>query len=131
MTLNLPVALHVAGAIPSAVLGAIQYYTPKGTRQHKIIGYAYVASMTLTSISSFWLKEINEGQYSWIHGLSILTLSAMGRSIYYARIGNIKKHKSMMRNAYISLIVAGLFTFAQGRRMRRWLVGGITPWNDL
>lgn len=131
MPLNLPVALHVAGAIPSVVLGAVQYYTPKGTRQHRIVGYAYVFSMTLTSVSSFWLTDINEGKFSWIHGLSVLTLYAMGRSIYYARNGNILKHKSMMRNAYLSLVIAGVFTFAQGRRMRRWLVLGITPWTDL
>ena len=52
-----------------------------------------------------------------------LTIFLLGVGIYYARVGNIKRHKETMIALYFfALIVAGFFTLMPGRVMHQILI---------
>ncbi len=54
--------------------------------------------------------------YSPIHLLSFFVLIQISRGIYFARVGNIPKHKQCMTFTYLGgLVIAGAFTFYPGR----------------
>ena len=106
---------HLFLALIALVIGAINLFSKKGTHKHKIIGWFWIVFMSYVSISSFWIKELNEGQYSWIHLLSIWTLFSLIISIIAIKFGYIKTHRNFMIGTYIGLFIAGVFTLLPGR----------------
>ena len=120
-----PIPLHAVIAMVAVLLGAIQLCMKKGTRTHKLIGWIWVGSMLIVSISSFFIHEIKLwGEYSPIHLLSILTLFFIGLAVYFARVGNIERHKRAMIALYfLALILTGFFTLMPGRVMHQVLFG--------
>ena len=107
------------------ILGGIQLSMKKGGAIHKLLGRIWVALMLIVAISSFFIHEIKLwGAYSPIHLLSLWTIFILGIGIYYARVGNVKRHKQTMITLYFfSLIVAGFFTLMPGRVMHQILIG--------
>jgi uncharacterized membrane protein len=80
----------------------------KGDKPHKLIGYVWVVAMYLACISSFWIRQINDGGFSWIHGLSIFTTFTLSLGLYSAIKGNIEAHKGHMTGSYFGLLGAFL-----------------------
>lgn len=115
--------LHIFAAIWALVIGAIQLMASKGTKQHKFIGRTWMIAMAITAMSSFWLRGFEPiiGSFSLIHLLSFWVLICVAASIYFARIGNINRHKGFAKGAYFGLIGAGIGTLAPGRMMNEWL----------
>lgn len=120
-----PIPLHAVIAMVAVLLGAVQLCMKKGTRTHKLIGWVWVGSMLIVSISSFLIHELKLwGDYSPIHLLSILTLFFIGRAVYFARVRNIERHKRAMIALYfLALILTGFFTLMPGRVMHQVLFG--------
>ena len=77
------------------------------------------------AITSFFIHEIKMwGDYSPIHLLSLWTIFILGVGVYYAREGNIKRHKQVMIATYFfALILTGFFTLMPGRVMHQILIG--------
>ncbi|WKL58195.1 DUF2306 domain-containing protein [Asticcacaulis sp. ZE23SCel15] len=118
------IQIHIAAAASAFVIGLVQFLGPKGKMPHRILGWIWVGLMLITAISSFFIREINQGSFSLIHLLSGWTAVSSPMIIYAARKGNIKQH----RNAAISLfmgglIIAGALTFMPGRLMWRVFFG--------
>jgi len=65
----------------------------KGTASHKMIGRGFIAVMIATAISSFFIREINNGSLSWIHIFVPITFFASWEAVHYIRKGNVKRHK--------------------------------------
>jgi uncharacterized membrane protein len=100
------IPLHAAGATVALVLGAYQLIRRvKGDRRHRIIGVVWVVAMYWTVIS-FWIKELNDGRFSWIHGLSVFTFITLSIGLWAALTGRRHAHRGFMTGSYLGLIGA-------------------------
>ena len=120
-----PIPSHALMALLAVVIGGVQLMSPKGTGQHKALGYVWVSLMMYVSISSFFISEIQLwGAYSPIHLLSAWTLLTLYTGVYFARVGNIKAHQINMQLLYgLALILTGLFTLLPNRVMGQIFFG--------
>lgn len=107
--------VHLAAALVALMFGIINLIGAKGTPRHRTIGWIWIAAMLGVTLPSFGLRDINPGGFSWIHGLTILTLVSMAGSIWATRTGRIRSHKQIMIALMASLTVAGAFTLMPGR----------------
>ena len=120
-----PIPLHAIMAMIAIILGGIELSMKKGGAIHKLLGRIWVGIMMFVAITSFFIHEIKLwGAYSPIHLLSLWTIFILGVGIYYARVGNIKRHKQVMIATYFfALILTGFFTLMPGRVMHQILIG--------
>jgi uncharacterized membrane protein len=105
--MTLVVALHASGAFLALLLGAVNLARkPKGDRPHRIIGRVWVVSMYWTVLSSFFIRELNPGGFSWIHGLSVFTFVTLTIGLWAAVTGRIEVHRGFMRGSYFGTVGA-------------------------
>ncbi len=122
---SLIIQLHWISAMTALIFGIIMLARAKGTPSHKLIGRSFIILMLVTAISSFWIREINRGQFSLIHIFIPVTLFASWEAIHYIRKGNVKRHKRAVTGMFFgALLIPGLFTFIPGRRMWMLFFGG-------
>ncbi len=116
---SLAVQFHVATVIPAAILGGVVFLRPKGNATHRLIGRIWVVLMVVTSASTFFIHEIRMFHgFSPIHLLSVFTIWGCLQSVYFARRGEIIRHKRFMQGVYVGgIVIAGGFTFVPGRIM--------------
>lgn len=109
---------HIAGAVSSFLIGAVLMLGVKGRTFHRVLGYTWVATMTVTAVSSFFLTGLNGDSYSFIHILSGWTVIVLPMAIAAARRRNIAKHRKEMTSLFFGgMLIAGLFSFLPGRLM--------------
>ena len=120
-----PIPVHAIMAMIAIILGGIQLSMKKGGAIHKLLGRVWVGLMLIVAISSLFIHEIKLwGAYSPIHLLSLWTIFILSVGVYYARVGNIKRHKQVMIATYFfALILTGFFTLMPGRVMHQILIG--------
>jgi uncharacterized membrane protein len=130
--LDAPIAvqIHVAAVLPAAVLGAYILLNRKGTPRHRLLGKIWMMLMVMTSLSSFYIHEINLFHgFSPIHLLSISVLVGAWRAITAARAKNIRAHKAAVIGMYFGgIVIAGLFTLLPGRIMNAVVFSGGPNW---
>lgn len=100
------IALHLSAALASLAVGPAILLLPKGTPLHKALGRAWALLMLVTAVSSFWI--LKNGQFSWIHTLSVVVLVNLGCALYSIRRGNARAHMKFMVGNYIGLVAAGI-----------------------
>ncbi len=109
---------HVSGAIASFAIGAALMLGIKGRRMHRILGYGWIATMTVTAASSFFLTGLNGNNYSVIHAISAWTVIVLPMGLAAARRHDIKTHRKHMTGMFVGgMAIAGLFSFLPGRMM--------------
>lgn len=119
--------VHLVTVIPAIPLGTYVMVSRKGSRQHKMLGKIWLSLMFITAVSTIFIRNVNGGQFSWIHMFTLLTMIAVPQAIISARQGKIEAHKKHLRNFFIgALIIAGLTSFAPGRTMWQWAFGHAT-----
>ncbi|MBA3670192.1 MAG: DUF2306 domain-containing protein [Sphingomonas sp.] len=117
-------AMHLVTVIPALPLGAYVLLSKKGGSRHKLLGKIWLGLMLTTAIATLFIRNINHGQFSWIHLFTLLTFIAIPQAIISARQGKIEQHKKHLRNFFLgSLVIAGAFTFIPGRTMWQWAFG--------
>lgn len=109
------IALHLSAAVASLLLGLGVLLLRKGTPTHKALGRAWVGVMLVTAFSSFWITR--NGEWSWIHALSVWTLLSMGLAVYFIRRGQVRAHRGFMIGTYLGLAGAGAGALAPGRTL--------------
>ncbi len=120
--LTLTMWIHLSTVLVAVTLTPIMLLRRRGDRFHRSLGYVWCIALMLTAASSFDLRLINRGNFSWIHILSVFTLIEVPKLIYHARKHDWKKHRSSVRGLVGgALIIAGFFTFFWDRHMARWL----------
>ena len=74
MTLDLllsapqPIPAHAIAALVVMVLGGLQLWGPKGTRNHRTLGYIWVRLMVIVAFSGFFIHVLKlVGLFSPIH----------------------------------------------------------------
>lgn len=125
----LAVKVHVATVLPAFLLGTWQlFFSAKGASAHRAIGYLYLGLMTVTSIAALFIHVVMPGGPFWgfspIHLFIPLTLMGVVGALYYARRGDIARHKRAMIGTYVgAILIAGAFTLVPGRIMHAVLFG--------
>ena len=124
----LPVVTHAFAALSAFVVGLIQLAAPKGTFPHRTIGWIWVLLMAFVALSSFLIHTIcSIGQFSIIHGLSIITLILIPVGVTHARSHRVSRHMRVMSLLFLgALVVAGVFTFWPGRIMHDVVFGTVS-----
>ncbi|HZV84525.1 MAG TPA: DUF2306 domain-containing protein [Brevundimonas sp.] len=114
----LAVRIHVPAAMAALLIGTVQLVGVKGTGVHRVLGWSWVVAMLTVAGSSFFIRQINPGAFSWIHLLSGWTFIAVPMAVVAIRRGRVKGHARGMAGAFVGgLIIAGAFTFTPGRLM--------------
>lgn len=109
------IQFHLAMALLALGMGTANLILAKGTRRHRVFGWTWIAAMLCVTLSSFWIREIDPGSFSWIHGLTVWTLVSMGIAIYAIRTGRVRLHAGFMIGTMTGALVAGGFALAPGR----------------
>ncbi|OAJ62164.1 hypothetical protein A6V36_21785 [Paraburkholderia ginsengiterrae] len=118
------IAAHIATATLSVILGTAVLLAEKGTPRHKWLGRLWAVTMFATALSSFDIRELNPGHFSWVHALSLLTIVSVGRAIWAIRQGNVRGHQLAMRGSFIGLAIAGIAAVATPHRLLNLIVMG-------
>jgi uncharacterized membrane protein len=101
------VAIHAVASIAALILGSVNLLQIKGTKIHKILGWAFIACMFTSAVSSF---GIYNNKFSVIHILSLLVILWLSKAIYAVRFKPKNwshLHASSIGATYIALIIAG------------------------
>ena len=115
---SLAIQLHVAAVVIAAVGFTAVVFLTKGTNLHRWLGRSFVFGMTGAALSSFWIRELNNGSLSFIHIISVVTLWGLAAGIWEARRGNVLSHRlSMALTAFGGLGVAGAFAILNPHRV--------------
>jgi len=123
------VKLHVFTVVPAFFLGTWQiFFSRKGARFHRAIGYLYLSLMTVTAIAALFIHQIPAIDIVYgfgpIHIFSFVTLSGVVGALRGAWTHNIKMHRRSMLGVYIGgLLIAGTFAFLPGRIMHAIVFG--------
>ncbi|SOE93071.1 Uncharacterized membrane protein [Burkholderia sp. D7] len=118
------IAVHITAAVLSLVVGASMLLLQKGTTRHRLMGRVWVAAMFVTVLSSFDIRELNHGHFSWVHSLSVLTALSLARAIWAIRQGNVSGHAAAMSGSFIGLAVAGIAAVVTPHRLLNIMLGG-------
>jgi len=78
----------------------------KGDRHHRLVGYAWVVAMYLAVISSFAIRSLRPGHFSWIHGLSAFTFVTLTLGLWGAITHHTGLHRGNMIGSYVGLVGA-------------------------
>lgn len=119
------VQLHVITAVSALALGIVQLVAPKGTLPHRTLGYGFAILMLTVAITASFIREINPGNFSFIHIFVPLTLLGLFGMIANARQMKTGGHRDAVMGLFFgALIVPGLFAFMPGRLMWQMVFGG-------
>jgi uncharacterized membrane protein len=124
MANNIVIGLHAGGATVALALGAYNLVRrPKGDRRHRWVGRVWVVAMYWTVLSSFVIKELKPGHFSWIHGLSLFTFGTLSIGLWGAFTHRIQVHRNFMTGSYFGLVGAliGAVVVPQ-RRIPQWFL---------
>ncbi|WP_375387670.1 DUF2306 domain-containing protein [uncultured Amnibacterium sp.] len=104
---TLLVASHATAATLAVVLGAVQLARRRfGDRLHRWNGRVWVVLMLFVAVSSFWIREIRPGGFSWIHILSVVTAVSLVVAVVAIRRGDRTTHAISMISTYAGMIGA-------------------------
>ena len=94
----------------------------KGDKLHRVLGYVWIGAMVTTAIDTFFIRDINKGQFSPIHLLSVFVLYVSWRIVASARKGNHVAHRRHVHGVVLgALLIAGFFTFMFNRTFAQWI----------
>ena len=115
---------HILTILVALVLTPAMLLRRRGDRPHRVLGGIWASALFLTAATTFWVRQINPGGFSFIHLLSLLTIVQVPLIVLHARRHDWKRHRSAVRGLVTgALLVAGFFTFPFGRMMGAWLFG--------
>jgi uncharacterized membrane protein len=107
MTWSILLATHAFAAAVALPLGGWQlFFSTKGNQRHRIVGRTWVGLMLYVSVTSFWIKELEPGRFSYIHILSVVTIVTVSLGVWAARRGNIDSHRGNMIGSWLGLLGA-------------------------
>ena len=107
--------LHFIAAVFAIMLGLKNFVSEKGTARHRMVGWSWLLIMSFVTVPSLWIREINDGHFSWIHFLTIWTIISMGIAILSIRKGNVRTHAGFMLGTMLGSVIAGIFAIMPGR----------------
>ena len=114
---TLLILTHVVAALASVLLGVVQLVRRKGDQRHRHLGRVWVVLMLWAAVSSFWIRHLRDGAFSWLHVLSLVTLVTVTLGIVNIRRGNVPAHRGNMVGSWLGSGIAMVFAMAMPDRM--------------
>lgn len=104
--------LHTGAAVLALVTGAAVLLQRKGTRVHRRIGWAYVASMVTMNVTALLIYRLF-GTFGPFHVAAILSLATLVAGIVTVvrrrpAHGWVERHYWWMAYSYLGLVAAGV-----------------------
>ncbi|PHQ60610.1 MAG: hypothetical protein COC03_01380 [Robiginitomaculum sp.] len=119
------ILMHLGAAVLALIFGTVMWIRPKGTKSHKFTGRAFMLLMLVTAVTAIFIREINRGQFSFIHIFVVVTFVGVVQSLQAIKNRNIKKHiKHVQGLFYGALLIPGMLSFIPGRRLFAVFFGG-------
>ncbi len=116
--------IHIAAACVALVIGVVLLAGIKGNRLHRTLGWTWAVAMATVAISSIFIREINDGAFSYIHLLTGWTVIILPMALYAGRRHQVAAHRSRMTGLFVgALLIAGMFTLFPGRLLWRVFLG--------
>jgi uncharacterized membrane protein len=101
------IPVHAAAATIALVLGGYNLRRkPKGDLVHRRIGVIWLVCMYWVVLSSFAIKQLRPGHFSWIHGLSVFTFCTLTIGLWARFTGRGRTHGRFMAGSYFGLLGA-------------------------
>lgn len=103
--------VHLTAALLAMVFGTLTFYTNKGSRRHRQIGYAYVVAMVAVNITAFQIYVLF-GKFGPFHGAAVwssLSIMAGMVPVLLKRPGNgkwLRLHYYFMNWSVVGLYAA-------------------------
>lgn len=120
-------AVHVAAALATVLIGAVLLWGRKGSVHHRVLGWTWVAAMGVTAVSSIFLggsRIPHIAGFSPIHIFTVVVLASLPLGVAHARRHRVAAHRQVMQSLYIGgCLVAGAFTLLPGRLLGSALFG--------
>ena len=114
--------LHLATLAVVLVITPVMMLRRRGDNRHRFLGWIWAVCLFLAALVSLDMREINDGGFSLIHILSVVTLIGVPVLILSARRRDIKRHRGQARAFVVgALLIAGFFTFPFDRMLGSWL----------
>ena len=107
--------LHLIAAVLAASLGVANLALAKGTLRHRVFGWTWIAVMLFLTLSSFGIRELRDGEFGWLHGLTLWTMFCMLVAIVSIRRSHVRTHAAFMIGTMSGLLIAGSFAMLPGR----------------
>lgn len=118
---SLAIQIHILVAVGAFLLGAYILLRRKGTTAHKMAGRIFGILMIVTATTAIFIRELNDGSFSWIHIFVPITFIGLYQLVSSIRKGNVKAHKRHVLTLYFAaLLIPGFFAFMPGRTM--WMI---------
>ncbi|HEY8573706.1 DUF2306 domain-containing protein [Phenylobacterium sp.] len=118
------IQLHLVSVAIAFVVGAVLLLGPKGTLPHRTLGWTWAIAMGTVAVSSLFIREINEGGFSFVHAISGWVIVALPAALYAARRHKVAAHRGAMTGMYFGgMFLAGGLAFLPGRLMWRLFFG--------
>lgn len=119
---------HIIAAVLSALVGAAQFVGRKGTSVHKTLGWVWIGLIAITASSSIFMRNLNDGGFSFTHGFTALAALGVPAAVLAIRRGDILLHRNFMIAVYVGgLLIAGMFTLTPGRLLHYVMFAGEAP----
>ena len=128
------IATHAVAATLAAVLGGyLVLRRRKGDLLHRRTGRVWMVTMYFVAFSSFGIKRLDPGHFTWIHGLSAWTIFSLSMALWAAATHRVDQHRQWVVGTYLGLLGAGIAAMAFPQRMvpqtavhhPLWLVLGV------
>lgn len=104
--------LHTGAAVAALACGAVVLLQRKGTRMHRRIGWAYVASMVTLNVTALLIYRLfgGVGPFHVAALASLATLAAGIVTVVRRRPAQswVERHYSWMAYSYLGLVAAGV-----------------------
>ena len=78
---------------------------PKGTKSHKAIGKAFVVLMLIAAISAIFIREINNGSFSFIHLFVPLTFLGVYHAISRIRRKDVRGNRKAVKEMFFGALL--------------------------
>lgn len=98
---------HIIAALAALLIAPVNALRRRRDRTHRLLGRVWVGAMLYVCVSSFGI--VTDGHFSWLHGLSALTLVTVILGVVAARRRNLLGHVMNMVGSYLGLLIAFLF----------------------
>ena len=117
------VVAHVLLALAALGLGPVLLLGRKGAAFHRAAGWTWVGLMAATAASTLLIVG-EDRSYSFIHGMSVVTLALLPFAVHAARSHAVGRHRALMLWLYwLMLVGAAAFTLVPGRLIWRLFFG--------
>ena len=106
--------IHIGTSFLALPLTVVQLAQRKGTRPHRMIGYAWCTLLMAGALASFFIYELTGGP-SPPHLFALMTVIFVPWIIYSARKRQRKTHRNLVLTIAFTQILAGGLTFIPAR----------------